>query len=121
MASGTACYPATFFTSAPQHVLWEAMSAASTPQRMAPGVDGAALQRAPALLSITALSCDTVLGLPIVRGLSLSIPAAAALLVEGPSASGKSTLLRLLAGLHPCRAGHFALPPADQVRTLACG
>lgn len=119
--SGTACYPATLFTTAPQHALREAMSAASTPRSLAPAVDGAAMQRAPALLSITDLSCDTVLGLPIVRGLSLSIPVAAALLVEGPSASGKSTLLRLLAGLHPCRAGHFALPPPDQVRTLACG
>jgi ABC-type uncharacterized transport system fused permease/ATPase subunit len=85
---------------------------------MAPGINGAAPQRAPALMSISDLSCDTVVGVPIVRGLSLEVPVGGALLVEGPSASGKSTLMRLLAGLHPCRAGHFALPPPEQVRIL---
>lgn len=113
--AGTACYPATLFTTAPLSALQDAMAAFSGSQSMTPAVDGVTLQQPPALMSISDLSCDTVVGVPVVRGLSLQIPVAGALLVEGPSASGKSTLLRLLAGLHPCRAGHFALPPPEQV------
>ena len=74
-------------------------------------------QQAPALLSIWGLSCRTPAGVPIVQELSLELPAAGALLVEGPSACGKSTLLQVLAGLRPSCGGNYALPPPEQVGT----
>lgn len=46
---------------------------------------------------------------PVLRGLDLAVPAAGAVAVIGPSGGGKSTLLRLIAGLERPQAGHIAL------------
>ena len=115
--TGTSCYPATLFTTAPLQQLCEAMAAASEPPSPAHELQSRPQQHAPPLLSIWGLSCRTQAGVPIVEGLSVELPAAGALLVEGPSACGKSTLLQVLAGLRPSFRGNFALPPQEQVTT----
>jgi ATP-binding cassette subfamily C exporter for protease/lipase len=50
---------------------------------------------------------------PVLRGLSFTIPAGETLVVVGPSASGKSTLARLLVGVWPAQAGKVRLDGAD--------
>jgi ATP-binding cassette subfamily C exporter for protease/lipase len=51
--------------------------------------------------------------LPILRGVSFALPAGEALAVVGPSASGKSTLARLLVGVWPAASGKVRLDGAD--------
>jgi ATP-binding cassette subfamily C protein EexD len=50
---------------------------------------------------------------PVLRELSLHIPAGALLAIIGPSAAGKSTLLRALLGLHKPDAGSLRLDGAE--------
>ncbi|MGY4527015.1 type I secretion system permease/ATPase [Pseudomonas sp. UBA4617] len=50
---------------------------------------------------------------PIVRGVSFSLTPGESLGVIGPSASGKSTLARLLVGVWPAQAGKVRLDGAD--------
>ncbi len=51
--------------------------------------------------------------LVIIRGISLVIPAGETIAVIGPSASGKSTLARLLVGIWPAASGKIRLDGAD--------
>lgn len=51
--------------------------------------------------------------LPLVRGIDFRLEPGAVLGVLGPSASGKSSLLRTLAGLWPASGGHVRLDGAD--------
>lgn len=50
---------------------------------------------------------------PVLRNVSLSLPAGQALVVVGPSASGKSTLARLLVGVWGAAQGKVRLDGAD--------
>lgn len=50
---------------------------------------------------------------PILRGVSFALPAGAGMAVVGPSASGKSTLARLLMGVWPAASGKVRLDGAD--------
>src|SRR5690606_35612120 len=50
---------------------------------------------------------------PILRGISFSLDPGEVLAVVGPSASGKTTLARLLMGLWPAQAGKVRLDDAD--------
>jgi ATP-binding cassette subfamily C exporter for protease/lipase len=50
---------------------------------------------------------------PIIRGVSFLLPAGEVLAVVGPSASGKSTLARLMVGIWPTAAGKVRLDGAD--------
>jgi ATP-binding cassette subfamily C exporter for protease/lipase len=50
---------------------------------------------------------------PVLKGISFAIPAGEVLAVIGPSASGKSTLARLLVGVWPAAAGKVRLDGAD--------
>lgn len=50
---------------------------------------------------------------PVLKGLSLQLAAGEAMAVVGPSASGKSTLARLLIGLWPASAGRVRLDGVD--------
>ncbi len=44
-------------------------------------------------------------GVPVLEGLSFSVPAGQALILRGPNGSGKTTLLRTIAGLQPALSG----------------
>ena len=46
-------------------------------------------------------------GLPVLEGLSFSLPSGAALILRGPNGIGKTTLLRTLAGLQPPVSGQL--------------
>ncbi|MFC7617212.1 ABC transporter ATP-binding protein [Actinokineospora soli] len=46
---------------------------------------------------------------PVLRGVDLAVPEGGLLAVLGPSGCGKTTLLRVLAGFHPVRAGRVSL------------
>ncbi|MBL0720279.1 type I secretion system permease/ATPase [Piscinibacter sp. Jin2] len=50
---------------------------------------------------------------PVLKGLNLQLAAGEAMAVVGPSASGKSTLARLLIGLWPATAGRVRLDGVD--------
>lgn len=50
---------------------------------------------------------------PVLKNISFAIPAGATLGIIGPSASGKSTLARLLVGVWPAQAGKVRLDGAD--------
>jgi len=52
-------------------------------------------------------------GRPILKGVSFELGAGEVLAVVGPSASGKSTLCRLLTGVWPPDGGHVRLDSAD--------
>jgi PrtD family type I secretion system ABC transporter len=52
-------------------------------------------------------------GRPILKGVSFELAAGEVLAVVGPSASGKSTLCRLLTGVWPPEAGHVRLDGAE--------
>ena len=51
--------------------------------------------------------------IPIIKGVGFSLPPGQVLAVVGPSASGKTTLARLLIGLWPAAAGKVRLDGAD--------
>ncbi|MGZ0019569.1 type I secretion system permease/ATPase [Nitrosomonas sp. wSCUT-2] len=51
--------------------------------------------------------------IPVIKGLSFSLPAGEILGIIGPSGSGKSTLARLLVGVWPAAAGKVRLDGAD--------
>jgi len=57
-------------------------------------------------------------GRPLVSGLDLAIPAGDAVLISGASGTGKSTLLRALAGIWPYGRGTVRLPPRGRVLFL---
>lgn len=63
---------------------------------------------APAI-SLEAVDFEHMPGVPVLRGLSLSVPAAGAIGIVGVSGSGKTTLLRLLLGELRPAAGRVSL------------
>ncbi|PKP73373.1 MAG: heme ABC exporter ATP-binding protein CcmA [Alphaproteobacteria bacterium HGW-Alphaproteobacteria-6] len=50
-------------------------------------------------------------GLPVLAGLSITLPPGQALVLTGPNGIGKTTLLRTVAGLQPPLHGSVTLPP----------
>jgi ABC-type Fe3+/spermidine/putrescine transport system ATPase subunit len=52
-------------------------------------------------------------GAPVLRGLSLTVPAGARTALVGPSGAGKTTLLRAIAGLQPVQEGTLRLGGRD--------
>lgn len=56
-------------------------------------------------------------GRPVLRGVSIDVPAGETLALLGPSGSGKTTLLRVAAGLEPPEAGTVRIGGVDATRT----
>lgn len=50
-------------------------------------------------------------GVPVLAGLSFALAPGQALILRGPNGVGKTTLLRVLAGLQPPQAGRIAMAP----------
>ena len=61
-------------------------------------------------IELTALSLTTPEGRPLINGLSLTIRPGEQWLIKGPSGTGKSTLMRALAGIWRYGSGEVALP-----------
>ena len=93
--------------------------AIQTPAIQAPAIQAPAIQ-APA---IQALALTLTLGssaggeataaVPILRGLSLTIPTGQTVALLGPSGSGKSSLMAVLAGLERATSGQLTVAGAD--------
>jgi PrtD family type I secretion system ABC transporter len=64
-------------------------------------------------ISVDHLMFNAPDGRPILKDVSFELVAGEVLAVVGPSASGKSTLCRLLTGVWPPNAGHVRLDSAD--------
>jgi PrtD family type I secretion system ABC transporter len=64
-------------------------------------------------ISVDQLSFKAPDGRPILKGVSFELAAGEVLAVVGPSASGKSTLCRLLTGVWPPDGGHVRLDSAE--------
>ena len=50
-------------------------------------------------------------GLPLLEGVGFALEAGQALVLRGPNGCGKTTLLRVMAGLQPALAGEVTAPP----------
>ena len=61
------------------------------------------------MLDVAGLTCARG-GMPVLSGVSFSVPKGTALVLRGPNGVGKTTLLRTLAGLQPALAGEVTLP-----------
>ena len=76
-------------------------------------------------LTVAGLSCQRG-GVLALAGVSFTVAAGQALVLRGPNGIGKTTLLRVLAGLQPAAAGTVSVPPeslayaghADGVKTV---
>jgi len=60
-------------------------------------------------LSVTDLSVARG-GIPVLDGVTFTLPAGRALVLRGPNGIGKTTLLRTVAGLQPALSGMISLP-----------
>jgi heme exporter protein A len=61
-------------------------------------------------LAVDNLTCARG-GVPVLAGVTFTVPAGAALMLRGPNGSGKTTLLRTIAGLQPMVAGRVSVLP----------
>ncbi|HEX6842830.1 MAG TPA: ABC transporter ATP-binding protein/permease [Stellaceae bacterium] len=68
-----------------------------------------AIERAGKGVGVTDLELDLPDGAPLLERLNLEVPPGQAVLIKGPTGTGKSTLLRAIAGLWPFGQGHVRL------------
>jgi ABC-type branched-subunit amino acid transport system ATPase component len=75
------------------------------------------------ILAVTGLEAGYVKGLPILRGIDLSIRRHSLTTVIGPNGAGKSTLIKAIAGLVPITAGAVTLDgmPITNIRADRMG
>jgi putative ATP-binding cassette transporter len=69
------------------------------------------IERAGEGVAVADLSLDRPDGTPLRQGLNLDVADGQALLIKGPTGTGKSTLLRAIAGLWPFGRGHIRIEP----------
>jgi len=69
------------------------------------------IERAGAGVNVADLALDLPDGKPLRQGLNFEVAPGQALLIQGPTGTGKSTLLRAIAGLWPFGRGHIRLDP----------
>ena len=75
---------------------------------------GMALPKPTGVISVENITAAPPGGkIPVIKGLTFSLPAGEVLGIIGPSGSGKSTLARLLVGVWPAAAGKVRLDGAD--------
>jgi vitamin B12/bleomycin/antimicrobial peptide transport system ATP-binding/permease protein len=67
------------------------------------------IERAGAGVAVADLALDLPDGKPLRKGLNFNVAPGQALLIKGPTGTGKSTLLRAIAGLWPFGRGHVQL------------
>jgi len=80
----------------------EIKSAAQAPQPIAVEREGKGV-------AVAALDLDLPDGRPLRKAINFAVGAGEALLIQGPTGTGKSTLLRAIAGLWPFGRGHVRL------------
>jgi ABC-type transport system involved in cytochrome bd biosynthesis fused ATPase/permease subunit len=87
---------------------------AAPPAREEPRGALPAVAAQPAALAATSAALVAAPGTPVVvEGLSFTVPAKGALVVTGPTGSGKSTILRAIAGAPLCVRGSLRVGNAD--------
>jgi vitamin B12/bleomycin/antimicrobial peptide transport system ATP-binding/permease protein len=69
------------------------------------------VERAGEGVAVTDLALDLPNGAALRQGVNFEVPPGQALLIQGPTGTGKSTLLRAVAGLWPFGRGHIRLDP----------
>jgi putative ATP-binding cassette transporter len=69
------------------------------------------VERAGEGVAVADLALDLPKGAPLRQGVNFEVPPGQALLIQGPTGTGKSTLLRAVAGLWPFGGGRVRLDP----------
>jgi putative ATP-binding cassette transporter len=69
------------------------------------------VERAGEGVAVADLALDLPKGAPLRQGVNFEVPPGQALLIQGPTGTGKSTLLRAVAGLWPFGRGRVRLDP----------
>jgi vitamin B12/bleomycin/antimicrobial peptide transport system ATP-binding/permease protein len=78
-------------------------AAARAPQQIEVSTRGTGVE-------VSELELDLPDGTPLLRNVGFSVPAGEALLIAGPTGTGKSTLLRAISGIWPYGRGRIRLP-----------
>jgi putative ATP-binding cassette transporter len=69
------------------------------------------VERAGEGVAVADLALDLPNGAALRQGVNFDVPSGQALLIQGPTGTGKSTLLRAIAGLWPFGRGHIRIDP----------
>jgi len=95
------------------------MGLLDTPLEIHPGTRRLELMKVPGAIEIENVTFAYGSGRPVLKDVSVSIPAGQTLAVVGTTGSGKSTLVKLLLRLYPVEHGQITLDglPTSEIRT----